>query len=111
MEQKTTPLGLGENIEGALAYVLGWISGILFLVLEPKNDFVRFHAMQSIVTFGGLTILSIVLGMIPVIGWILTILLAPVIFVLWLWLMWKAYQGERYKLPTIGDFAEQQLPK
>jgi uncharacterized membrane protein len=109
METKKTALGLEENIEGLLTYVLGWVSAIVFLVLEPENRFVRFHAMQSLVTFGAITIILIVLGLIPIIGWILAIILGPLSFLLWLWLMYKAYLGEMYKLPTIGDFAEAQV--
>ena len=111
MENKTTSLGLAENIEGLLSYVVGWVTGIAFYFLEPENKFVRFHAMQSIVVFGALTILGIVLGWIPVIGWILSIIIAPVGVVLWGWLMYKAYLGEMYKLPVAGDFAEQQVNK
>lgn len=111
METKKTALGLNENIEGALTYVLGWITGLLFWFLEPENKFVRFHAMQSIVVFGALTVVEIVLGFIPILGFILGALLGLSGFVLWLWLMYKAYQGEMYKLPWAGDFAEQQVNK
>jgi len=111
METKNTSLGLAENIEGALAYVVGWISGLVLWFLEPENKFVRFHAMQSIVVFGALTVVEIVLGFIPIIGAILGFLLGLVGFFLWLWLMYKAYQGEMYKLPWVGDFAEQQVNK
>lgn len=111
METKKTALGLGENIEGVLTYVLGWITGLVFWFLEPENKFVRFHAMQSIVVFGALTVVEIVLGFIPILGFILGALLGLAGFVLWLWLMYKAYQGELYKLPWAGDFAEQQVNK
>jgi len=79
--------------------------------LEPQNKFVRFHAMQSIVVFGAVTILQIVLGWIPVIGWLLGIIVWIATGILWLFLMYKAYQGEKYKLPWAGDFAEQQASK
>ncbi len=59
METKKTALGLSENIEGALAYLAGWITGLVFWFLEPENKFVRFHAMQSIVVFGALTVVEI----------------------------------------------------
>jgi len=109
MESKKTSMGLDENIAGALTYLLGWVTGIVFIVMEKENRFVRFHAWQSIIVTGALTILFIILGVIPVIGWILSIILAPLTFILWLWLMYKAYQGEMYKLPWAGDFAEKQL--
>lgn len=111
MENKTTSLGLSENIEGLLSYVLGWVSGVAMWFLEPQNKFVRFHAMQSIVVFGAVTILQIVLGWIPVIGWLLGIIVWVATGILWLFLMYKAYQGEKYKLPWAGDFAEQQASK
>lgn len=111
METKKTALGLSENIEGALAYLVVWITGLVFWFLEPENKFVRFHAMQSIVVFGTLTVVEIVLGIIPILGAILGALLGLAGFVLWLWLMYKAYQGEMYKLPWAGDFAEQQVNK
>lgn len=104
MAEKTT--GLPKNTAAALSYVLGWLTGIVFLLIE-KDPFVRFHAMQSIITFGILTLLSFV----PVIGWILSPLVMIVGFVLWLVLIFKAYQGEEFKLPVIGEFAKKQLTK
>ena len=100
-----------EKLMGALAYLGWWVTGIIFLLIEKKNPYVRFHAMQSIVVFGSISLLNIVLGIIPIFGW----LLLPIIwiggFVLWLILMWKAYSGEKYKLPYFGDLAEKQLVK
>lgn len=96
-----------ENMKGAVAYLLFFVTGIALLVIEKKSKFVRFHALQSTVVFGGLALL----GLIPFIGWALWLILPFVIFVLWLLLMWKAYNGEMYKLPVIGDFVEKQLPK
>ncbi len=101
-----TGTGLPKNTAAALSYVLGWLSGIVFLLIE-KDPFVRFHAMQSIVTFGSLTILMFI----PIIGWILSPLAWIVGFVLWLVLIFKAYQGEEFKLPVVGDFAKKQLGK
>ena len=111
-----TSTGLAPNVAGALAYVLGPITGIVFLVLEKENRFVRFHAAQSI-TVGivlialsiGLSILSTVLAFIPVLGWILALLLALVLgfgsFVLWLLLMWRAWQGREWETPIGGALA------
>jgi len=104
-----TALGLDENLEGTLCYVLGFLTGIVFLILEKKSSFVRFHAMQSTVTFIGIFVLSAVLGFIPIIGWILLPVLYLLSLVLWLLLMYKAYVGERFKLPVVGDFAEKQV--
>ena len=97
-----TSIGLDENIAGLLCYVLGWISGLVIFLLETENKFVRFHAMQSIIVFGILTILSLALGWVPVLGWIIWILSV----ILWIVLMVKAFQGVKYKLPWVGDFAE-----
>jgi uncharacterized membrane protein len=109
MEKSKTALGIDENIEGLLCYVLGFITGILFLVLEKENRFVRFHAMQSIVTFLLLFVISMVIGFIPIIGWVISPLIGLAGLILWLLLMFKAYKGEKYKLPIAGDFAEKQI--
>ncbi len=101
-----TSLGIEENLEGALCYLLGFITGIVFYVLEPKNRFVRFHAMQSIIIFLPLFIISFVLGFIPVIGWIIGTLLWILVLILWLILMIKAYQGILFKIPIAGDIAQ-----
>ena len=65
--------------------------------------------MQSIVTFLALFVISVVIGFIPFLGWILSGVLGLVALVLWLLLMFKAFQGEMYKLPIAGDFAEKQI--
>lgn len=109
MEKSKTALGIDENIEGLLCYVLGFITGILFLVIEKENKFIRFHAMQSIATFLALFVISIVLGFIPIIGWVISPLIGLAGLILWLLLMFKAYKGEKYKLPIAGDFAEKQI--
>jgi uncharacterized membrane protein len=98
--------GLQENVAGALSYLFGWITGIIFYLLEPNKPFVRFHAVQSIITFGILTILIFIISWIPVLGWILSFVIWAIWIILWLVLMIKAYQGERFKLPVIGDMAE-----
>lgn len=101
-----TKIGLPRNTTAALSYVLGWLTGIVILLLE-KDPFVRFHAMQSVVAFGILTILA----MVPFVNLVLSPLIMIVSFVLWLVLIFKAYQGEEFKLPVIGDFAKKQLEK
>ena len=110
-ENKDTVLGVTENLEGLFCYVLGWVTGLIFLLVEQKNAFVRFHALQSLVTFLALFILSVVIGFIPVLGILVGLVLWPLGVVLWIVLMVKAYKGERYKLPVIGDFVEKQLGK
>lgn len=108
MPEEETVLGIDENIEAMLCYVLGWLSGIVFLLLEKENQYVRFHAMQSLVVFLALFITSIVFGWIPILGWLLSVVVFLVGLVLWILLMAKAYQGEVYKLPYAGDIAEGQ---
>ena len=103
-----TSTGLEQNVAGLLCYVLGWITGVIFIIIERENKFVRFHAMQSIVVFGILTIARIVLGWIPFIGWIIGIIISILMFVLWIILMIKAFQGEMFKLPWAGNLAERQ---
>lgn len=100
-----------ENLMAAASYLLGFITGIIFLLLEKESKFVRFHAMQSTILFGGIFVLNLALGFIPLLGWLVGLLLSFAAFILWLVLMWKAFQGEMYKLPYIGDIAEQQLKK
>jgi uncharacterized membrane protein len=110
--------GLTDNVAGALAYVT-IIPAIVFLVLEPFNRkrFVRFHAFQCLFFTAAWIVLDIGLafiGHIPFLGWA-TVLLWPLIglvgFVIWLILILKAYQGQMFKLPVIGDIAEQQAGK
>lgn len=110
MENNKTALGIDQNIEGVLCYVLGFLTGIIFLVLEKENNFVRFHAFQSIVVFFTLFVLNFIIGFIPVIG-LLSVAISLLGLVLWVFLMVKAFQGEMYKLPWAGDIAEKQVTK
>lgn len=110
--------GLTENMASALCYSLTLITGIVFLVLPPynTNPRVRFHAFQAIFFALGLFVLFFGLGMFMIfLPGILRIMLGLVemaasfgVFLLWLFLMWKAYNGEKLVLPIIGPLAEQQ---
>lgn len=113
------PTGVSSDSKlfGALAYLLSIITGIIVYLMKKDDPYARFHAMQSILTgvvliVGGivLAIVFIVLAIIPVVGLIIGSLLSLVydlvVLVLWLFLMWKAYSGEKFKLPIIGDQAE-----
>ena len=97
--------GLQPNVAGLLCYLAGFITGIIFFVIEKDNKFVKFHAMQSIVTFGTLFALQIVFTVL-----VFSLVLVPVVniigLILWVILMIKAYQGEMFKLPIVGEFAE-----
>ncbi|SRR5579885_2118486 len=103
--------GIRENIAALLAYVLFWITGIIFYLID-KRSFVRFHALQSIIAFGGLMFLRWVLFWAGIggLGWTVTGLLRGIIsaaiFICWIVCMVKAYQGHRFKLPLAGDLAE-----
>ena len=113
--------GLEENVVCALCYVLGLISGVLFLVLAPynQNRLVRFHAFQSIflnlawiVVFTVISVISTILLPIPFLGWVMGLILhlgvGLAALFLWLMLMYKAYNRERWVLPIIGPLAEKQ---
>jgi uncharacterized membrane protein len=101
--------GLPKNTAGALSYVLGPVTGVVFLVLE-KDKFVRFHAMQSIVVFAGLLILQQAMA--------ITVILLPLVpllsiggFALWLLLIYKAWQGEEWEVPIVGTYARKFVKK
>lgn len=108
-EEIKTSTGMNQNVAGLLCYLAGWITGLIFFLIEKENRFVRFHAMQSIITFGSLTVIFMILGFIPFVGWMLMPILAILQLVLWIVLMVKAYQGQLFKLPMIGDMAEKNI--
>lgn len=101
-----TSVGMEPNVAGLLCYLGLWVTGIIFFVLERKNLWVRFHAAQSLLIFGTLLVAGLVLGWIPYIGPVFWTLIAILGFVLWIVLMVKAYNGERYKIVIAGDIAE-----
>jgi len=98
--------GLAENIAGALCYSVGWITGLIFLLID-KRPWVKFHAAQSIAVFGGLTVIRIgLLFMTHFLGWGIQALLGLLGFVLWIFLMVKAYQHETVRIPIAADIAD-----
>ncbi len=107
-ELRKTSLGMDENVEGLLAYLLGALTGIILLLLEKDSDFVRFHAMQSTILFIGLWILQFFLG--AIFGPLGT-LVGLLGLIAWIVGMVKAYQGESYKFPYVGDLAEGWMDK
>ncbi len=102
--------GLKPNVAGLLCYLGAWVTGIIFIIIEQKNRFVRFHALQSIVTFGGITVAGSILKWIPVFGGLFSVVIGLLAFFLWILMMVKAYHGEWYKIPVAGDIAESILP-
>ncbi len=109
MQKSST--GLPANIAGLLCYLLGWVSGLIFFLIEKDSDFVRFHATQSIMTFGALTIASILIQVLPFLGQVVGALLSLLGLALWIILMIKAGLKERYKLPWVGERAEEYARK
>lgn len=100
-EKEQSSTGLEENVAGFLCYLLGFITGIVFLIVEKKSGFVKFHAKQSTITFLFLFVILILLGWIPILGTLILIFS----LILWLLLMIKALQGKRYLLPIVGKMA------
>ena len=114
--------GLTENVASGLCYVLGWVTGIIFFLID-KRPAVRFHAAQSIVVFGGLHVIRIVIGIIFGfgmfggmmgghmgafgIGWALILCFSLLSFILWIVLMIKGFQGQKFRVPVAADFADQ----
>ncbi len=104
-----TALGTTQNIAGLLTYILFWGTGIVFLLIEKDNKFVRFHAMQSIVIFVPLTVASVVVGFLPIFGGLLSTLVYLATIGIWLLMMFQAFQNKWYKFPYAGEYAETQL--
>ena len=123
-----TSMNLEENIASLLCYIGIWLTGIIFFFLEKENKTVKFHAMQSILTFLPLTIIGWILigplgvswGQGSVYGityaaptlspfYYIGLIVYALMFILWLVLIIKAYQGEKFKLPIVGDIAEKQV--
>ena len=116
-EERRSIVGLHPNTAALLTYLLGWVTGLLFLAIEKGNDYIRFHAMQSVFFFGGVTLVAVVLWLllrvpyINILFMVLLSLLGLFAFAAWLILMVKAYQGDRLVLPWVGDRAERRATK
>jgi uncharacterized membrane protein len=109
-----TSMGMEPNIEAGLSYVLTWVTGLIFFLMEKQNRFVRFHAMQSILFFGGLTVINIILTVIgsfgvPGVG-LITALVSWAVGIVglvgYIVLLINGFQGKYFKLPIVGDYAE-----
>ena len=103
-----TKSGLQPQMAAVLAYVLGWISGLLFVVIEKDNRFVRFHAIQSIGLCVAWVVLRVLAALLPLLGWLLVILLTLGGLILWIICMIKAAQGAWFHVPIVGDIAAKQ---
>jgi uncharacterized membrane protein len=119
-QQGAASSGLQENVAGLLCYLVGWITGIIFLIID-KRPSVKFHAAQSIVVFGGIQILQVVIWTVLYSGWMfgsgfgfmswglgtmLMGVLGLLTFILWILLMIKAYQGEAFRVPLASNIAD-----
>jgi uncharacterized membrane protein len=113
----TSSTGLDPKIAAMLSYLVGWVTGLIFYVIERDNRYVRFHAMQSIIGLGGLWaiglgfwILAVLMLFVTSGGFGLMMRLAQLVwlmaFIAWLICLFKAYSGEWWKLPVAGDLAE-----
>jgi uncharacterized membrane protein len=111
---------IDENIAGLLSYLVGWVTGLIFLLID-KRPFVKFHAAQSIAfnisiipIWIALWIIWLVIAHIPLIG-LLGLVIFPLfslaVFATWLFLMYKAYSHEKFKLPIIGDIVDKMVNK
>ena len=104
-----TPSAVGSNKKTytILAYILGWITGIIFLFVGKDDPDVKWNAANSVVVFGGLSIVSFVVGLIPVVN-VVSVVLGIVGFIYWLIFLIKAVQGngERIQAPVIGSFID-----
>ncbi len=99
-----------EKLSGALAYLLFFVTGILVLMSESrskqKSSFIRFHALQSVFFFVPFFMFMFLIGYIGFIGWIVWAITPFPVFVLWMYLMAKAYRGEMYRLPYISALVD-----
>jgi uncharacterized membrane protein len=85
-------MSMRASAAGWLSYLGGWVTGLIFLLLKREDRFVRFHAMQSLIFFGAMSMVTTVLRFVS--------------FICWIVLMVKAARGRYYKLPIVGDYAE-----
>jgi len=105
-----TVSGIDANLAAALSYLVGFVTGIIFLLVEKENRFVRFHAMQSTLFFLAVVAIDVLLQIIPLIGFLVVVFVViPASALVWLLLMYKAYQGEEYKLPLVGQWAADRI--
>ena len=103
-----TSTGLQPNVAGLLAYALGLVTGVIFLLLEKDNKFVKFHAVQSIVFSVTLALLSLVAGFTPLVAPLALAIVQLAGVIGWVVLMVQAFQGKWYRLPVLGDIAAKQ---
>lgn len=116
-----TSIPLSARTEAILSYALWWLGGLVFFVIERKNRFVRFHAAQSIIFFGGVSLLLAVLhliSIIPLLGFLLSVpisfistIITIVAVVAWLFMMFQMYRGNNFRIPIVSGYAESLLDR
>jgi uncharacterized membrane protein len=106
-EQGRSSTGLDESVAGLLCYMFGFVTGIIFLIVEKESRFVKFHAMQSTITFLGVFVILVVFGWVPLLGLLIWI----AALVLWLFLMVNALRGKMVELPVVGKWAAEKAKK
>src|SRR5688500_18044162 len=110
LHREKTSTGFDANVAAALSYLVGFVTGLLFLLVEKENKFVRFHAIQSTLVFAGIVAIDILLQLVPILGALVVVFVViPLSAILWLLLMFKAYQGEEFKLPLVGQMAADRI--
>jgi uncharacterized membrane protein len=110
MNTGASSTGLDANLAAAMSYLFFFLSGIVFLVIEKNSRFVRFHAMQSTLFFLAAFVVNVLLQSLAGLGTLLSIMvLMPICIGAWLVLMYKAFQGLKFKLPYFGDIAESKV--
>ena len=110
LHTEKTSTGLDANVAAALSYLVGFVTGLIFLLVEKENRFVRFHAMQSTLVSAGIVVVNILLNLVPFLGALVAVFIViPLSAILWLLLMFKAYQGEEFKLPLVGQMAADRI--
>lgn len=110
LERSFTPVDnlkkMEEKRAGFLCYTGLFVTGLILYLLERDSDFVKFHAKQSLITFSTLFLLTWIVGYVPVVGWIFRRVFIAIVIILWVICMVKAYQGEKWKVPILGELVE-----
>ena len=101
--------GMQPNLAAVLSYVFGFVTGLIFFLVEKENQFIKFHAIQSMGFSVATAVFSFIVMVIPVVGGFMLVLLQIAMVVVWVICMTKAYHGEWYRLPVLGDFAAKQV--
>ena len=99
-------IGLDENYAALISVVFGWLGGLVLFLIEKESQFVKFHAVQSMIAFGGAMVIITLIGWLPFIGGLISTLISFGVFVLWVVLLIKTYQGEWFEIPVIGEYAK-----